>query len=144
MEAGNELKLLKASDGQLLRSLEAAIQLGTPVLLQDVGEALDPALEPLLQKHIFMRVGAPSAPPLQGDAPTHLLHGSGPLDSCCTCSCPGLLPCRDMIVVSCTVECCCIGGGCDCAVALPVATITALLLSTHRGDWLWKGRVPWP
>lgn len=55
-EAGNQLKILKMTDGSFLRILEACIRTGLPVLLEDVGEALDPALEPILLKQTFMQV----------------------------------------------------------------------------------------
>ena len=38
-----------------MRTLETAIQFGKPVLLENVGEELDPAIEPLLQKQIFKK-----------------------------------------------------------------------------------------
>ena len=36
-----------------MRTLENSIQFGTPVLIENVGEELDPSLEPLLLKQIF-------------------------------------------------------------------------------------------
>ena len=42
--------------GEYMRILEAAIQYGLPVLLQNVQERLDPSLDPILNKAI-MRVG---------------------------------------------------------------------------------------
>ena len=38
------------SDKDFLRSLENAVRFGKPCLLENVGEELDPALEPILQK----------------------------------------------------------------------------------------------
>jgi dynein heavy chain len=35
-----------------MRALENAVQFGRPVLLENVGEELDPALEPLLAKQV--------------------------------------------------------------------------------------------
>lgn len=42
------LDVFKQSESNLLRSLELAIQFGKWVLLENVGEELDPALEPIL------------------------------------------------------------------------------------------------
>jgi dynein heavy chain len=42
------LDIFKQSESNLLRSLELAIQFGKWVLLENVGEDLDPALEPIL------------------------------------------------------------------------------------------------
>jgi dynein heavy chain len=49
------LKVLKFSDDSYLKHLEAGIQMGTPVLIENVGVELDPAIEPLLQKQITKR-----------------------------------------------------------------------------------------
>lgn len=53
MEKLNNLQVIKLTDGNYLRALENSIQFGTPVLLENVGEELDPSLEPLLQKQLF-------------------------------------------------------------------------------------------
>ena len=58
MEKQKNLTVLKQSDKDFLRSLENCIQFGTPVLLENVGESLDPALEPLLQKQTFQQGGS--------------------------------------------------------------------------------------
>jgi len=50
MEAPAGLKTIKLSDEDLMRTLENAVQFGQPVLIEDVGEELDPSLEPLLMK----------------------------------------------------------------------------------------------
>ena len=42
------LEAYKPSEGNLLRNLEFAIQFGRWILLENVGEELDPALEPIL------------------------------------------------------------------------------------------------
>ena len=41
-----------------MRALQNAVQFGLPALLEDAGEELDPALQPLLVKHIFKVNGA--------------------------------------------------------------------------------------
>ena len=46
-------QVVKLSDGDYMRTLENSIQFGTPVLIENVGEELDPSLEPLLLKQIF-------------------------------------------------------------------------------------------
>lgn len=56
MEQDNNLKICKLTDTYLMRILEASIRLGTPVLIQEVGEVLDPSLEPILLKQIFILV----------------------------------------------------------------------------------------
>ena len=55
LETPNGLRSLKSSDPHLMRALESCVRVGSPVLLEDVGEALDPALDPLLQKQTFMQ-----------------------------------------------------------------------------------------
>ncbi|PAA64367.1 hypothetical protein BOX15_Mlig029056g2 [Macrostomum lignano] len=57
-EKANNLKVCKLSDSDFVRNLENAIQFGTPVLLENVGEELDPLLEPLLLKQTFKQGGA--------------------------------------------------------------------------------------
>ena len=61
MESRNGLRCIKLTDGNFLRTLENSIRIGNPVLIEDVGEALDPALEPVLQKAIFKQVRARGA-----------------------------------------------------------------------------------
>ena len=48
MEKERSLKILKFTDGNYLKHLEASIRTGAPVLIENVGEELDPAIEPLL------------------------------------------------------------------------------------------------
>ncbi|EFJ49499.1 flagellar inner dynein arm heavy chain 11 [Volvox carteri f. nagariensis] len=58
MEATRHLLVLKpAADPNYLRSLAAALPLGTPVLLEGLGERLDASLEPVLLKHTFKSSG---------------------------------------------------------------------------------------
>ncbi|KAK6983775.1 Dynein heavy chain 6 axonemal [Biomphalaria glabrata] len=56
-EALNKLKIIKLSNSNFLRTLEACIRAGLPVLMEDVGETLDPALEPVLLKQTFIQGG---------------------------------------------------------------------------------------
>ncbi|XP_072114311.1 dynein axonemal heavy chain 6 isoform X1 [Mobula birostris] len=57
MEAKNGLKIIKLTDSGLLRTLENAIRLGMPILLEELKESLDPALEPILLNQTFMSGG---------------------------------------------------------------------------------------
>ncbi|PFX28824.1 Dynein heavy chain 1, axonemal [Stylophora pistillata] len=54
-EKDNGLKIVKASDPGYLRTLESAIPLGQPVLVEDLGENLDPSLNPILGKNTITR-----------------------------------------------------------------------------------------
>jgi len=45
--------VIKLTDADYIRTLENSIQFGNPVLLENVGEELDPSLEPLLLKQTF-------------------------------------------------------------------------------------------
>ncbi|XP_044525004.1 dynein axonemal heavy chain 7 [Gracilinanus agilis] len=58
MEKTNSLHIIKLSDSDYVRTLENCIQFGTPVLLENVGEELDPVLEPLLLKQTFKQGGS--------------------------------------------------------------------------------------
>ncbi|KAM9012434.1 dynein axonemal heavy chain 3 [Ara ararauna] len=57
MEKTNRLSVIKLSDMHYVRVLENAIQLGTPVLLENVGEELDAFIEPILLKLTFKQQG---------------------------------------------------------------------------------------
>ncbi|KAG1679671.1 hypothetical protein FOA52_006190 [Chlamydomonas sp. UWO 241] len=57
MEGRNGLRVVKLTDASFLRTLENSIRIGNPVLIEDVGESLDPALEPVLQKAIYKQGG---------------------------------------------------------------------------------------
>lgn len=57
MEKKHKLEVMKLSDGDYVRKLENCISFGYPVLLENVGEELDPTLEPLLLKSIFKSGG---------------------------------------------------------------------------------------
>lgn len=51
--ADNKLRIIRLNQANYARVLENAISYGEPVLLENVGETLDPLLEPLLQKAKF-------------------------------------------------------------------------------------------
>ena len=57
MEQPRNLVVVKLTDADVIRKLENAIQFGNPVLLENVGEELDPTLEPLLLKSTFKQGG---------------------------------------------------------------------------------------
>ncbi|NWI88768.1 DYH7 protein, partial [Pitta sordida] len=56
-EKENRLNIIKISDTDYMRTVENCIQFGTPLLLENVGEELDPSLEPLLLKQTFKQGG---------------------------------------------------------------------------------------
>uniref|UniRef100_A0A8C3IXY3 Dynein axonemal heavy chain 6 n=1 Tax=Chrysemys picta bellii TaxID=8478 RepID=A0A8C3IXY3_CHRPI len=56
-EMKSGLKIIKLTDAGFLRTLENAIRLGLPVLLEELKEILDPALEPVLLKQTFVSGG---------------------------------------------------------------------------------------
>ena len=47
------LAVIKLTDSDYMRTLENCVQFGSPLLLENVGEELDPSLEPLLLKMTF-------------------------------------------------------------------------------------------
>ena len=51
------LQVTKSSDSDYIRILENCIQFGYPVLVEDIGEDIDPLLEPLLLKQTFEQDG---------------------------------------------------------------------------------------
>ncbi|CAK6445071.1 unnamed protein product [Pipistrellus nathusii] len=57
MEKANKLAVTKFSDSNYVRTLENALQLGTPVLLENVGAELDAFIEPILLKSTFRQQG---------------------------------------------------------------------------------------
>ncbi|XP_072203968.1 dynein axonemal heavy chain 1 [Excalfactoria chinensis] len=57
LEKVNGLEVAKMSDRDFLSSLENAITYGKPFLLENVGEELDPALEPILLKQTYKQQG---------------------------------------------------------------------------------------
>lgn len=44
------IKVIKLTQDGLLKNIENAVRSGTPLLIEDVGDALEPLLEPLLLK----------------------------------------------------------------------------------------------
>ncbi|XP_030634236.1 dynein heavy chain 1, axonemal [Chanos chanos] len=58
MERDNGLDVMKLSDRDFLRSLENAIRFGKPCLLENVGEELDPALDPVLLRQTYKQQGS--------------------------------------------------------------------------------------
>mmetsp|Transcript_55662 Transcript_55662/g.125197 ORF Transcript_55662/g.125197 Transcript_55662/m.125197 type:complete len:1244 (+) Transcript_55662:3-3734(+) len=50
---GKELKVLKMTNTKLLLILENCIRMGSPLLMEDLGETLDPSLEPVLLKAVY-------------------------------------------------------------------------------------------
>ena len=52
-EESNNLQITTMRDANLLRTLENCIRVGRPLLIEDLGEHMEPALEPVLQKATF-------------------------------------------------------------------------------------------
>jgi dynein heavy chain len=57
MYASKNLQIIKLTEKDFLRTLENGIRYGAPVLLENVGQELDPSLEPVLLKQVFKRAG---------------------------------------------------------------------------------------
>lgn len=57
MEKENAVVVLKLTDSDYMRQLENSVQFGAPVLIENVGEDLDPSLEPLLLRQTFKQGG---------------------------------------------------------------------------------------
>merc|ERR1711871_511491 len=57
MEMANGLATTRINDINLLRTLEQCIRIGRPLLIEDIGEVLDPSLESTLQKATFKQGG---------------------------------------------------------------------------------------
>jgi dynein heavy chain len=58
MEKAANLHVIRLTQPNYMRILENAVQFGQPVLLENIGEELDPILEPLLMKDVFRSGGA--------------------------------------------------------------------------------------
>lgn len=52
MEEKKQIKLSKQTDKDFARSLELCIRNGIPMLVEDVGEVLNPVLDPVLLKNL--------------------------------------------------------------------------------------------
>ena len=57
MYASKNLQIIKLTEKDFLRTLENGIRYGAPVLLENIGQELDPSLEPVLLKQVFKRSG---------------------------------------------------------------------------------------
>lgn len=53
LEASRQLKIFDPNSKDIMRYVERAIEYGTPILLENVKEELDPSLEPVLAKNII-------------------------------------------------------------------------------------------
>lgn len=53
-----KISLLKVGENLWQKTLESSIRVGKPILLEDVGEELDPFLSPVLSKSVFEEEGA--------------------------------------------------------------------------------------
>ena len=56
-EKANKMRIIKLTQGNMLRTLEQSIRVGIPVLLENVPETLDPALDPVLLKQTYKSQG---------------------------------------------------------------------------------------
>jgi len=56
-EKANRVQVIKLTESTYLRTLENCIRVGNPVLLENVEESLDPALEPVLGRQVFKQSG---------------------------------------------------------------------------------------
>ncbi|XP_053321162.1 dynein axonemal heavy chain 3-like [Spea bombifrons] len=57
MEKNNKIQICKASDSDYIRTVGNSIQFGTPVLIENITEDLDPILEPVLLRQTFKKNG---------------------------------------------------------------------------------------
>lgn len=53
MEKHNELEVMRLSEATYMKKLERCLEFGMPALLENVGEELDPPLDPILLKQTF-------------------------------------------------------------------------------------------
>ena len=52
---GSALKVCKSEDASLFRTVEQALRLGQPILIENIGESIDPALDPILRNEIITK-----------------------------------------------------------------------------------------
>ncbi len=57
MEKENKLEICKPADKQFLKKIEQCIWVGSPFLLENIDEKLDPSLEPVLSKNFYKSQG---------------------------------------------------------------------------------------
>lgn len=57
MEKAAGLKVIKPTTPNYLRTVESCIRNGVPLVLEDAGESVDPALEPVLLKQVYKQQG---------------------------------------------------------------------------------------
>ncbi|CAB0032367.1 unnamed protein product [Trichogramma brassicae] len=57
MEKQHELEIVKLTDKNYMKIVEQCIEFGKPILLENVGEELDAALDPILAKNIYLVAG---------------------------------------------------------------------------------------
>ena len=57
-EKDKQMKFLKLSQSDFVRSLENVVQFGMPALLENVPETIDSILEPLLMKQVYKSGGS--------------------------------------------------------------------------------------
>jgi dynein heavy chain, axonemal len=58
MEKQKNLDIIKLTEKEFLRSLVNGVRFGKPILLENVGQELDPSLEPVLLKQTFKQGGS--------------------------------------------------------------------------------------
>ena len=54
MEAPRGLQIVQAVDENMMNKVEECIRSGTPLLIEGVSETLDPTLEPLLTRNVYL------------------------------------------------------------------------------------------
>lgn len=55
MEKANDIVIVKLTDSNYMRMIEVAIEVGKPVLIENVSEDLDPPLDPILFKQVYQQ-----------------------------------------------------------------------------------------